>query len=95
METEQSNITKAVLKIAAEASRVAVQPMAMASTDINPRIQNVVSKLGGPIMKQLTFHWSSINKCAELRNLKMEVKNMFLKLYCELSRKNAHYKKTG
>ena len=42
--TEQANI--AVVQVAAEAARVAVQAMAIASANSNQRAQNVGSKLG-------------------------------------------------
>ena len=54
-----------------------VQAMAMATADNNQRVQNVGPKLGRPIMKLLTLDWNSTDKYAELRNFKMEIKNMF------------------
>ena len=40
MATEQVNITEAVVQVAAEAARVAVQYIAIASADNNQRTQN-------------------------------------------------------
>ena len=48
MATEQANITEAVVQVVAQAT-------SLASTDSNQRAQNVGPKLGGPMMKQLTF----------------------------------------
>ena len=77
MATEQADITEAVVKVAAEAAKVAVQAMAMANVYNNQRAQNVIPKLDGSIMKQLTFDWHSTDKYAELRNFKIEVKICF------------------
>ena len=46
-------ITEAVI----EASRAAVQAMAVARTDSNNRMQNAVPIITGPIMQQLMFNW--------------------------------------
>ena len=51
----------------------------MVSADNNQKAQNAGPKLGGPIMKQPTFDWSSTDKYVELRNFKKEVRNMFQK----------------
>ena len=56
MATEQPNIAETVVQIAAEAARVAVQAMAMASAENNQSAQNVGLKLGRSIMRQLTFN---------------------------------------
>ena len=77
MATNQANLTETITQIAAEAARVVVQAMAMASAENNQRVQNVGPKISGPLMKQPTFHWSSTDKYAKLRNFRMEVKNMF------------------
>ena len=77
MTTEQINITKAIDQVAAEAQRVGVQAMVWVNTDNSQRTQNAGPKLGGPMVKQLTFNWSSKDKYAELKNFKMKLKNMF------------------
>ena len=74
MATEQAYITEAIVQIAAEVARGAVQTIAMASTDNSAREQNVGPKLGGLILKQPTFNWSSTDKYAEPRNFKIDVK---------------------
>ena len=61
-------------KAVAEAARVAIQAMTTAEVE---RPQNVGPKLGEPIMKQLTFNSNSTDKYTELRNFRLEVKNMF------------------
>ena len=77
MATEQANITEVVIQVAAEAARGEVQAMAMASVDNNQRAENGEPKLDRPIMRELKFDWSSTDKYAELKNFKIEVKNMF------------------
>ena len=44
---------------------------------VSERTQNAGPKLDRPVMKQPMFDWSSTDKYAELRNFKIEVKNMF------------------
>ena len=62
MATKQKNSNAAIAQTVAKAASVAIQAMAVAEAK---RTQNAGPKLGGPIMKQLTFNWSSL---AELRN---------------------------
>ena len=76
MATEQENITETVVKVAAGTARAVVLTMAMASTDNNRKAENSGPTLGRSIMKQLTFKWSSTDKYAELRDFKMEEKNV-------------------
>ena len=77
MSTDQANITDTVAQIAAEAARVMVQAMDMASAENKQRLQNVGPEIGGPLMRQPTFNWGSIDKCADLRNFRIQAKNMF------------------
>ena len=51
--------------------------MAVANADNSERTQIAGPKLGGSMIKQLTFNWSSRNKYEELRNFKLQVKSMF------------------
>ena len=74
METEQTNSNAAIAQAVAEAARVEVQAM---TTTESERTQNVEPRLGGSIMKQLTFDWSFTDKYAELRNFRKEVRSMF------------------
>ena len=55
MADDQANITENVAQIAAEAARVAGQAVAMASAENNQRAQNVVPKIGGPLMREPPF----------------------------------------
>ena len=48
--------------------------------DLSKTTQNAGPKLGESKMRQLNFDWSSTDKYAELRNFKIEVRNMFQKL---------------
>ena len=59
MVSEQTNITKALAQVAAEAARDAVQSMAMSNTDNTQRIQNVVPIIGRPFKNQPTFDWEA------------------------------------
>ena len=70
MATKQANTTEAVVQVVAEAARAVLQAMAMANADNDQRAQSVGPKLGGPIIKQLTFDWTPTDRSAELRNFK-------------------------
>ena len=63
--------------MADKAARAALQAVAMDSTENNQRAQNTGPILSKPIIKQLTFDWSSKEKYIKLRNYNLEVKNMF------------------
>ena len=39
--------------------------------------QNAIPKIGGPIMKQLTFNWEAEDICNKLQNFILEVNNVF------------------
>ena len=58
----------------AKATRAAIQAMTVAEAE---RSQNAGLKLGGSILKQLTFDWNSKDKYKKLRNFILQVKNMF------------------
>ena len=73
MATEQTSSNAVIAQAVAKAARVTIQAMTVAEAE---RSQNVGPKLSGPIMKQLTFNWYSTDKYAELRNFRLEVKNM-------------------
>ena len=77
MATNLANISETTSHIEAEASRAVVQAIAMASIENNQRAQNVALKIGDPLIWQPTFDWSSTDKYAELKNLRVEVKNKF------------------
>ena len=61
----------------AEATRAALQVMAVAVTE---RTQNAGPRLGGPMMKQPTYHRETEDKNNKLKNFRLEVINIF-KLY--------------
>ena len=68
------NANEAIMQAVAEATRTAIQAIAVAGAQ---RIQNVGPRLGGPPMKQLTFNWEAEDKYNELKNLRLEVNNVF------------------
>ena len=77
MTFEETNITEAVVQVAAKAARASGQAMATANGDKSQRIQNVVPKIGRLIMKQPTFHWEADVQYSELKNFIQEVNNIF------------------
>ena len=89
MATEHTNANAAIAQAVAEATRTAIQAMAVARAE---RTQNAGPKLGRPIMKQPTFDWISSDKYVELKSFKLEAKNIS-KIWYKQSRKSAHYQK--
>ena len=77
MATYQANLTETKAQIATGKARAAVQAIAMASAENNQRTQNAGLKMGGPLMRQPMFNWTSTDNYLEPRNFRMEVKNMF------------------
>ena len=77
MASEQTNTNEAVVQAVAEATRAAIQAMAVAGAE---RTQNAGPRLGRPMMKQPTFNWEVADKYIELANFRLEVNNTF-KLY--------------
>ena len=60
MASEQAIANEAIAKAVAEATRVAIQAMAAATTE---RPQSVVGpKIGRPVMKQPNFNWEADNR---------------------------------
>ena len=72
---------KLIAQAAAEVVRVAVQAMVVAmnrkqhKTWRNTTIQN--PKYVDPMMKQPTFNWKAQDKYSELKNVRLEVNNVF------------------
>ena len=62
MAFEQTNITKDIAQVAAEAARVAAKAMTTTNADDSQRLQNAVPKIHRPIMKQPTFNWEADDK---------------------------------
>ena len=54
-------------KLTETIAQIAVMPMA--SAENNQRAQDVAPKIGGPLMTQPTFNWSTTDKYVELRKL--------------------------
>ena len=74
MASEQANTNEAIAKAVAEATRLAIQVMATATTE---RPQNVWPKIGRPAMKQSNFNWEADDKYNKLKNFRLEVNNIF------------------
>ena len=75
MASEQTISNEAIAKAAAEATRVAIQAMAAATTE---RPQSVVGpKIGRPALKQPSFNWEADDKHSKLKNFRLEVNNIF------------------
>ena len=71
MATKQTGLNPAIAQAVVKA---AIQVMTMAEAE---RSQIAGPKHGGPIMKQPAFDWKCTDKYAELRNFRLETKNMF------------------
>ena len=88
MATEQATITQAITQAAIEATK---QEVMVASEEVTARERNEAAsmrpKIGRPLLQQLTFVWSSIDKYAEPRNFRMEVHNTFQSLSISLAEK--------
>ena len=56
MASKQTNANEAIDQAVAEATRAAIQAMAVGEAE---RAQNAGSRLGGPTMKQPTFHYKT------------------------------------
>ena len=77
MASEQTNTNEAIVQAVAEGKRAAKQAMALTGAE---RTQNVETRLGWPVMKQLTFYWEAEDRYNELENFRLELNNIF-KLY--------------
>ena len=74
MVSEQVIVSAAIAKAVVEATRAAIQAMAVATVE---RSQSAAGpKIGGPAMKQPTFSWELDNKCNELKTFRVEVNNI-------------------
>ena len=73
MATEQI-LGEAITKAVADATRVAIQPMAEALAERTHDTSG--PKIGGPTMKQCTFDWDTGDKYSELQTFKLEVNNV-------------------
>ena len=77
---ETQSLTQIIMETSFEAMKAAVQAMAAATeTGLGARPKsNMRPKLGGPPLKQQTFHWNARDKFEELRNFWMGVNNIFI-----------------
>ena len=74
-------MTQAIMQAAVEAVNIVVQAMIVARVEARTRSRNEAAsmgpRLGGPSLKQRSFHWSVTDKYTELRNFRLEVNNIF------------------
>ena len=74
MASEQAIVNEVIAKAVAEATRVAIQAMAVATIE---RPQSTARpKIGGPVLKQPTFIWEADNRYNELKTFQLEVNNI-------------------
>ena len=74
MASEQAIVNEVIAKAVAEATRLAIQAMAVAITE---RSQSTVgTKIGRPAMKQPTFNWEADDKYNGLKTFRLEVNNI-------------------
>ena len=67
MKSEQVKVSKAIAKVVVEATRVAIQAIAVAATE---RPQSAAGpRIGGPAMKQPTFNWEADNRYNGTKNI--------------------------
>ena len=74
MASEQTLTNEAIAQAIAEATIAPVQTMTVARAE---RTQNAGPRLGRPTMKQPTFNWEADDKYSELKNIRLEVNNIF------------------
>ena len=91
MTTEQDCITHTIIKAAVEAAGAAGQAMAAMRKDNNDRMQNVVPRISGSIMKQPTFNLEAEDKGSKLKIIIQNVINIF-ESYKGAKRKNSNKK---
>ena len=76
MASEQVIVSEAITKAVAEATRLAIQAMAVAAA---VRPQSVAGpRVGGPAMKQPTFNWEAEDMYSKLKTFRLEVNNIIL-----------------
>ena len=74
MTSEQIKTNEAIVQAVAEATRTAIQAMAVARAE---RTQNTGPRVGGPMMKEPTFNWEAEDRNNKLKNFRIEVNNIF------------------
>ena len=74
MASEQIVMNETIAKAVAEAMRVAIKAMAATTAE---RPQSMAGpKIGGPVMRQLTFNWEMENKYRKLTTFRLEGNNL-------------------
>ena len=74
MPSEHIIVSKVMAKVVAEATRVAIQAMAVATIE---RPQSAAGpKIGRPVMKQPTFNWGVDDKYIKHNSFRLEVNNI-------------------
>ena len=71
---EQIEMSKAIVKAIAEATRIAIHTMAEMQSRIAENQQG--PKLDGPVLKQPQFNWEAADKYSEWKAFILEVKNV-------------------
>ena len=97
---EQIEMSKAIMKAIAEATRITIHTMAEMQSRIAENQQG--PKLGGPVLKQPQFKWEAADKYSEWKAFILEVKNVLFTYNAQehdkttivknwLGRKGLHY----
>ena len=71
MASRWTNINEYIAQAVVKAARMAIQTMSAAGT---AGAENARPRMSGPIMKEITFDWSTKDEYSELRSFKLEVK---------------------
>ena len=71
---DQSIMNEAITKAMAEATRVAIQPMAETQAQRMPNTSG--PKVGGPLLRQPNFNWEVTDKYTEWKAFILEVRNL-------------------
>ena len=76
MASEQVTVSEAITKAVAQATRAAIQAMAVTAAE---RPQSTAEpKIGGPAMKQPTFNWEAEEQYSKLKTFRLEVNNILM-----------------
>ena len=65
---------QAIAQAVVEAARMVVRAMTVMRAYNIHRMQNIVPKIGGPVIQQSTFNWEAEDEYSELKNFIQEVK---------------------
>ena len=78
----------------AEVTRAAIQAMAVATVEKNIKCETQTWQTR-PMMKQPTFNWEAEDKYNELKNVRLEVNNIFKSYDMPWAKQRAIIKKIG